>query len=213
MYELRGLDASYLGLYLLVLFVLFVFLKLLKPNRYHSILFFWERINSNTEFIKPFNQNKAFSFIGFLFRAFMFGLMAQVFITESLGVATYNATVLWWAGGFMLFWTTRTLIEGGLLSILRKREELLKLFYIRAIFKEKWAFLFCCLSILLINVSMSPMAANILALSYVLGLIGIHLRFGGLYFKTIPTRKVYIILYICTSEIGPIWLLIQTLKL
>lgn len=213
MYELRVLNASYLGLYLFILLVLFVLLKLFNPTRYNSMLFFWQRLSSNTELNKPFNQSKAFSFVGFILRAFVFGLMVQIFIMKSLSLATFNAAILWWAGGFMLFWMTRTLIEGGIITILGLREELLKLFYIRTMFKEKWAFLFCCLSVLLTNISVSPMAANILAISYVLGLIGIHFRFWGLYFKLYTTKKVYIIFYICASEISPIWLLIQMFKL
>lgn len=213
MYELREHVAAYFGLYLFALLVLFVFLKLLNPTRFQSMVFFWLRTSSNAELNKPFNQNKAFSFVGFVFRAFMFGLIVQVFISKNLSAVSFNESVLFWAGGFMLFWMTRTLIEGGLISVFGQREGLLKLFYIRAIFKEKWAFLVCCLTLMLVYLSLSPIGAQILALIYALGLIGIHLRFMGLYFRRNPIKKVYIILYICASEISPIWLLIQTLKL
>ena len=213
MYELRELVAAYFGLYLFALLILFVFLKLLNPTRFQSMVFFWERASSNAELNKPFNQKKAFSFVGFVLRAFMFGLVAQVFISKNLSPATFTGSLLWWAGGFMLFWMAKTLIEGGLISIFGQQEGLLKLFYVRTIFKEKWAFLFSCLTIMLVHSSLSPIAAQILALSYALGLIVIHLRFLRLYFRRNPIKKVYIILYICASEIGPVWLLIQTLKL
>lgn len=212
MYTLRELSTSYLGLYLLVVLVLFVLLKLLHPDRYYSMVFFWKRTSSNEEFNKPFNKTKAFSLEGFVFRALIFGLMTQVFHSETLDAASFDISVLSWAGIFVLFWAAKTLIEGGLVAMLGKHEALLKIFYIRAVFKEKWAFVFGYLTLMLIYVSLSSVAARLLALGYLLGLITIHLRFMKLYFRYRSIKKVYIILYICASEIGPIWLLIQTLK-
>ena len=212
MYTLRELSTSYLGLYLLVVLVLLVLLKLLNPDRYYSMVFFWKRTSSNAEFNKPFNETKAFSLVGFVFRALIFGLMTQVFLSENLDAASFDISVLSWAGIFVLFWVAKTLIEGGLVAMFGKQEGLLKIFYIRAVFKEKWAFVFGCLTLMLIYVSLSSVAARLLALGYLLGLITIHLRFMKLYFRYRSIKKVYIILYICASEIGPIWLLTQTLK-
>lgn len=212
MYTLRELSTSYLGLYLLVVLVLFVLLKLLHPDRFYSMVFFWKRTSSNEEFNKPFNKTKAFSLEGFVFRALIFGLMTQVFHSETLDAASFDISVLSWAGIFVLFWAAKTLIEGGLVAMLGKHEALLKIFYIRAVFKEKWVFVFGCLTLMLIYVSLSSVAARLLALGYLLGLITIHLRFMKLYFRYGSIKKVYIILYICASEIGPIWLLTQTLK-
>ena len=213
MYTLRDLDISYLGLYLLVALTLLVFLKFLNPSRYQSMVFFWQRTSSNSEFHKPFNETKALSWVGFIYRALIFGLIIEVLFTKNLSATTFNMSMLSWAGIFVLFWMTRTLIEGGLMSMIGKREGLLKIFYIRTIFKEKWAFAFGCLSMLLIYVSLSSTVASIMALCYLIGIIVIHLRFLKLYFRNNLTVKVYIILYICASEIGPVWLLIQTLKL
>jgi len=176
------------------------------------MVFFWKRTSSNEEFNKPFNKTKAFSLEGFVFRSLIFGLMTQVFLSETLDAASFDISVLSWAGIFVLFWAAKTLIEGGLVAMLGKHEALLKIFYIRAVFKEKWAFVFGCLTLMLIYVSLSSVAARLLALGYLLGLITIHLRFMKLYFRYRSIKKVYIILYICASEIGPIWLLTQTLK-
>ena len=213
MYTLRDLDLSFLGLYLLVTLTMFVFLKFLNPSRYQSMVFFWQRASSRSEFYKPFNETKALSWVGFIFRALIFGLIAEILRTKNLSATTFNTTTLTWAGIFMLFWMTRTLVEGGLMSTLGMREGLLKIFYIRTIFKEKWAFAFGCLILSLVYVSMSSNIARILAMCYLLGIIIIHLLFLKLYFRRNLTKKVYIILYICASEIGPIWLLVQTLKL
>ena len=212
MYTPRDLDISYLGLYLLVTLSLLVLLKFLNPSRYQSMVFFWQRTSSNSEFHKPFNETKAISWANFIIRALIFGLMVEVLSSKSLSAATFNTTILSWTGIFMLFWMTRTIIEGGLMSMIGKREGLLKIFYIRSIFKEKWAFAFSCLTVLLVWVSLSSNVARIMAICYLLGIMAIHLRFLKLYFRNNPTPKVYIILYICASEIGPIWLLTQTLK-
>ncbi len=213
MYELREFSTSYLGLYLFVVLLLFVLLKLINPARYRSMVFFWERTSSNVELNKSFNQTKAFSLVGFVFRAFMFGLIAQVFLSENLSTTTFNVSVLKWAGGFMLFWAAKTIVEGGLVAILGHKERLLKIFYIRTIVKEKWAIVFGYIVLMLIYFSLSPIAARLIAVGYVIGLLGIHIRFLKLYLRHTSIKKVYIILYICASEIAPIWLSTQILKL
>ena len=176
------------------------------------MVFFWKRSNSNAELYKPFNESKAFSLVGFVFRALIFGLMTQVFLSENLSAASFDIPILSWAGMFVLFWAAKTLLEGGLVAMLGKQEGLLKIFYIRTVFKEKWAFIFACLTLILIYVSLSSIGTRLLALGYLIGLIGIHFRFIKLYFRLMSIKKVYIILYICASEIGPLWLLKQTLK-
>jgi hypothetical protein len=211
MYTLRELDISFWGLFMLVVLILFVFLKFLNPTRFESMVFFWKRTSSNSEFNKPFNETKAFSWVGFIFRALIFGLMMHVFLSESLNTNTFGLAVLSWAGIFMMFWLTRTLLEGGVMAMMGKNEGLLKIFYIRTIFKEKWAFVFGCVSLMLIYASLPAIATRMLTLVYLFGLVAIHIRFLKLYFRNNPIKKVYIILYICTSEIGPVWLLTQTL--
>lgn len=125
----------------------------------------------------------------------------------------FDAKMLLWALGFMLFWGAKTLVDGGLAAMLGFRDGLLKIFYIRSIFKEKLAFFYCCLMVLLVFITPSSLGANILAISYFAALLLIHLRFLKLYFRSNPLKKVLIIAYICTFEIVPVWLLTQTLKL
>jgi len=176
------------------------------------MIFFWLRNSSNEEFNKPYTLNRAFSMLGFGFRALVFGGVAQVYYTKELNPAVFDVTVLFFALGFMLYWGAKTLIEGGLATMLGFRDGLLKIFYIRAVFKEKLAFFYCCLLVLLTFLTVSSLAADIFALSYVTALIFTHLRFFKLYFRHNPLKRVYIILYICASEIVPVWLLIQTLN-
>lgn len=213
MYELREFSTSYLGLYLFVVLLLFVLLKLVNPARYRSMVFFWERTSSNVELNKSFNQTKAFSLVGFVYRAFMFGLIVQVFLSQHLSTTTFDVSVLKWAGVFMLFWAAKTFVESGLVAMLGQKEALLKIFYIRTIVKEKWAVVFGYIVLMLIYLSLSPIAARFMAIGYGIGLLGIHIRFLKLYLRHPSIKKVYIILYICASEIAPIWLLIQILKL
>jgi hypothetical protein len=208
---LREIATSYFGLYLVVFLAFFSLLKLLNAERFRSIVFFWERTSSNAELNKPFNKTKAFSFVGFALRGVVFGLMAQAFWTKSFDIYSFNISLLWWSSGFMLFWIIRTLYEYGLVFLLKKQKGLLKIFYIRSIFKEKWAFVFYCFALMLVSMSLPSLATQLLALSYAIGLILIHIRLLKLYFRDNPVKKVYIILYICASEIGPLWVLTQTL--
>lgn len=212
-YELRELNAYYLGLFLLTVLVVFVVFKHTNPSRYRSMVFFWLRTSSSEEFNKPYTLSRAFSWLGFLFRALVFGSIAQVYLTKSLNPMVFDAKMLLWALEFMLFWGAKTLVEGGLAAMLGFRDGLLKIFYIRSIFKEKLTFFFCCLMILLLFITPTPLVANILAMSYFAALLLTHFRFLKLYFRHNPRKKVLIIAYICAFEIVPVWLLTQTLKL
>lgn len=212
-YELRALYAYYLGLFLLTALVVLVVFKHTNPSRYRSMVFFWMRTSSSEEFNKPYTLSRAFSWLGFLFRALVFGSIVQIYLTKSLTPMVFNDKMLLWTLGFMLYWGAKTLVEGGLAAILGFRDGLLKIFYIRSIFKEKLAFLYCCLMVLLLYITPTSLVANILAISYFVALLITHLRFLKLYFRNNPLKKVLIITYICAFEIVPVWLLTQTLKL
>ncbi|MGB0254599.1 MAG: DUF4271 domain-containing protein [Flavobacteriaceae bacterium] len=186
--------------------------KLYNPTRYRSMVFFWARTSSYAELNRPFNKDRALSTIPFLFRALVFGFMTQLFFTRSLGVSLFDLSVLRWAAMFISFWAIKTLIEGGIVSLLNKQEGLLKIFYIRSIFKEKLAFFYACLLLLLLYFKLSPAAAYYFSISYMIGLVFVHLRFFKLYFRRNNIKQLYIILYICAFEIIPVWLLIRALK-
>lgn len=212
MYLLRELETSYFGLFLLGILIMLVIHKLYNPTRYRSMVFFWARTSSYAELNKPFNKDRALSIIPFLFRAVVFGFMAQLFFTRSLGVSLFDLSVLRWAAIFISFWAIKTLVEGGIVSLLNKQEGLLKIFYIRSIFKEKLAFFYACLLLLLLYFKLSPAAAYYFSISYMIGLVFVHLRFFKLYFRRNNIKQLYIILYICAFEIIPVWLLIRALK-
>lgn len=212
-YEFRELETSYFGLFLMGILIMLVIHKLYNPTRYRSMVFFWGRTSSYSELNKPFNKDRALSIIPFLFRALVFGCMTQLFFTRSLGVSLFDLSVLRWAAIFMSFWAIKTLVEGGIVSLLNKQEGLFKIFYIRSIFKEKLTFFYACLLLLLLYFKLSPATAYYLSISYMIGLVFIHLRFYKLYFRRNSIKQLYIILYICAFEIVPIWLLTQTLKL
>ena len=212
-YELRELYAYYLGLFLLSVLVLLAVFRHANLSRYRSMIYFWLRTSSSEEFNKPFTVNRAFSWTGFIFRALIFGSILQVYIEKSLSPLVFGPKIVWWSFAFILFWGIKTLIEGGLGAMLGYRDGLLKIFYIRAVFKEKIAFFYCCLLILLIFLPISSLGAKLLAYSYALALVLTHLRFLKLYFRKNSHKKVLIITYICAFEIVPVWLLIQMLKL
>jgi hypothetical protein len=212
MYLLRELETSYFGLFLLGVLIMLVIHKLYNPTRYRSMVFFWGRTSSYAEMNKPFNKDRALSIIPFLFRALVFGFMTQLFFNRSLGVSLFDLSVLRWAAIFISFWAIKTLVEGGIVSLLNKQEGLLKIFYIRSIFKEKLAFFYACLLLLLLYFKLSPAAAYYFSISYMIGLVFVHLRFFKLYFRRNNIKQLYIILYICAFEIIPVWLLIRALK-
>lgn len=212
MYQLRELDVSYLGLFLVVALTMLVVLKLLNPMRFRSMLVFWEGTSRNSEVNKPFVESRVFSLSCFLFRALIFGILIQVLSSSELSVNTFHFAVLEWVGNFILFWTVRTVMEGGLFSVIRQREGLFKLFFIRSIFKEKLAFFYGCLTLSIVFFNLTPLASQVIAISYLAITCIIHIRSFKLYFKHINAKRMYIILYICASEIAPIWLLTQILN-
>lgn len=193
--------------------VLLVVFRSTNPSRYRSMTFFWLRTSSNEEFNKPYTLSRSLSWLGFIFRALVFGSIMQTYVTRTLNPMVFDIKMVLWALAFMLFWGIKTLVEGGLATVLGFRDGLFKIFYIRAIFKEKIAFFYCGILVLLIFIPTSPLEAKLLAYSYAALLLLIHLRFFKLYFRKNPFKKVLIITYICAFEIFPVWLLIQTLKL
>jgi hypothetical protein len=98
------------------------------------------------------------------------------------------------------------------MSFFNKQEALLKLFYIRTLNKEKITFLFGCLLFGLAFIGSGKIISILFASSYAIAVLAIHLNTLKLYFRQLNAMPVYIILYICASEIAPIWIVLQILK-
>ena len=77
---------------------------------------------------------------------------------------------------------------------------------------QNLTFLFCCLLFAGAFVGFSGLPTVIFVGSYVVGFVAIHLNIFKLYLRQFHVKQVYIILYICASEIAPVWLATQTLK-
>ena len=212
MYELRELGDHYFGLYLILTLTLLAALKLVNPWRLNSLMLFWIGVGHTEEFNKTFKVYRAFSILTFVLRSLVFGLVLSIFQNKSFYIASFDGEVLYYASGFMIFWILRTFLESGFMSFFNKQEALLRLFYIRTLNKEKISFLFGCLLFGLAFIGFGKIISILFASSYAIAMLAIHLNTLKLYFRQLNAMPVYIILYICASEIAPIWLALQILK-
>jgi hypothetical protein len=173
---------------------------------------FWIGVGHTEEFNKTFKVYRAFSILTFVLRSLVFGLVLSIFQNKSFYIASFDGEVLYYASGFMIFWILRTFLESGFMSFFNKQEALLRLFYIRTLNKEKITFLFGCLLFGLAFIGFGKIISILFASSYAIAMLAIHLNTLKLYFRQLNAMPVYIILYICASEIAPIWLALQILK-
>ena len=212
MYELRELSNHYFGLYLILILVLLAALKLINPWRLKSLMFFWVGVGHTEELNKPLKLSRAFSILTFALRSLVFGLVLNIFQNKSFDISSFDGEVLYHAGGFGSFWVLRAFLESSFMSFFNKQEALLRLFYIRTLNKEKIAFLYGCLLFGLAFIGFGKITSIIFISCYAIAMLFIHLNMLKLYFRQLNAMPVYIILYICASEIAPIWLALQILK-
>jgi len=211
-YSLRFVDINYWGIYLTVLVLLLTILRLSDFARYYSLLLFWVRANNALEFNKPFVLNRAFSVMGFLFRALVFGGAVNVLYTGSLTPYSFGVEIGFWSLGFIGFWCVKTGLEVMLTSLIGQSKNLMKIFFIRTINKEKLAFLYSLLIVIFAFIPLPKLILFLLFGLYFLGLMTIHISTLKFYFKAHRVKKMLIILYICASEIAPLWMVLQILK-
>ncbi len=212
MYELRELGDHYFGLYLILTLALLAALKLINPSRLKSLMHFWVGVGHTEELNKPFKLHRAFSILTFVFRSLVFGLVLNIFQNKSFYIASFDGEVLYYAGSFMIFWVLRAFLEGGFMSFFHKQEALFRVFYIRTLNKEKMTFFYGCLLFGLAFAKFGEIASLIFVSCYAIAMLAVHLNMLKLYFSQLNAMPVYIILYICASEIAPIWLALQILK-
>ena len=212
MYELRELSENYYGLYLVLTLALFTTIKLVNSWRLSSMMCFWVGVGYTEEFSKPFKLSRAFSIFTFVFRGLVFGLILTIFQDKSFYISSFKGEVLYYAGSFMVFWMLRVFLESGFMSFFNKQEALLKLFYVRTLNKEKMSFFYGCLLFGFAFIGVGEIPSIIFTASYAITLLIIHLNILKLYFRQLKAMPVYIILYICASEIAPIWIALQILK-
>ncbi|MAW16122.1 MAG: DUF4271 domain-containing protein [Flavobacteriaceae bacterium] len=212
MYELRELGDHYFGLCLILTLTILAALKLLNPWRLNSLMHFWIGVRYTEVFNKTFKLNRAFSILTFVFRSLVFGVVLSIFKDKSFYISSFDGKVLYYACGFMIFWIIRTFIESIIILFFNKQEEFFRIIHIRTLNKEKTAFFYSCLINSLAFIGLGKISSIIIASSYAIAVFVIHLNMIKLYFKHLNVMPVYIILYICTSEIAPLWIVLHVLK-
>ena len=212
MYQLRELGDHYFGYYLILALVLLASLKIFNPWRLKSLMLFWNGVGHNEELNKPFKLSRYFSILTFVLRSLVFGLILKIIKTKSFNISNFDEEVLYYASGFIFFWAFRVLVEVIFMSFFKKQVTIYRFFYIRTLNKEKMSFFYGCLLFGLAFVGFGEITSIIFACSYVIILILIHINMIKLYFEQLNAMHVYIIVYICASEIAPLWLVLQILE-
>jgi hypothetical protein len=212
MYELRELSDHYYGFYLVLALTLLCALKLVNPWRLNSMMCFWIEIGKTEELNRPFNLSKRVSILTFVLRSLIFGLVVRVFQNKSFHISSFDQEVLYYGGGFMIFWVLKTFIEGSFMSFFKRKKAFFNIIHIRTLKKEKLTFFYGCLLFGLAFGGFGEIPSIVFALGYALTVMAIHLNLIKLYFKHLNVMPIYIILYICTSEIAPLWIVLHILK-
>jgi hypothetical protein len=135
-----------------------------------------------------------------------------VFQNKSFHISSFDQEVLYYGGGFMIFWVLKTFLEGGFMSFFNRQEVFFRIIHIRTLNKEKLTFFYGCLLFGLAFTGFGEIPSIVFASGYAVAVLAIHLNMIKLYFKHLNVMPVYIILYICASEIAPIWLVLHILK-
>ena len=212
MYILRLIEANYWGVFLGLLLLLLSILRLSNFSRFYSLVVFWIKANNASEFSKPFVMSRAFSTMGFLYRVLIFGLVINTIYQGSLSPNSFSVELAFWTLSIIGFWCMKTGIEVLFTALWKQNKQLLKIFFIRSLNKEKWAFCFSILLLLFSFIQLHSVLVYGLFSIYFIGLAIIHFTTLKFYFKGHRLSQMHIILYICASEIAPIWLVSQILK-
>jgi hypothetical protein len=173
---------------------------------------FWIEIGKTEELNRPFNLSKRVSILTFVLRSLIFGLVVRVFQNKSFHISSFDQEVLYYGGGFMIFWVLKTFIEGSFMSFFKRQKAFFNIIHIRTLKKEKLTFFYGCLLFGLAFGGFGEIPSTVFALGYALTVMAIHLNLIKLYFKYLNVMPIYIILYICTSEIAPLWIVLHILK-
>lgn len=217
MYEVLFRETNHLtweiGLFF-ALIVLLALIKQLNSDAFYRLIYFWK-----TEFYASESSRTKLSTLKFedglifLFRGLVFAAF------------TYTLLIYWGYGGLpwvnypMIFigWLTysalRTFVEWSVGLGFGAESRMLHFQLRRATAKGKLSFV---LSILLVvgvfGLGHTGHHWNVILIIYTMLFLWAYQRTAKPYFNLIRAYLVYFILYICTFEIAPLWLIVKYLK-
>jgi hypothetical protein len=217
MYEVLFRETNHLtweiGLFF-ALIVLLALIKQLNSDAFYRLIYFWK-----TEFYASESSRTKLSTLKFedalifLFRGLVFAAF------------TYTLLIYWGYGGLpwvnypMIFigWLTysalRTFVEWSVGLGFGAESRILHFQLRRATAKGKLSFV---LSILLVvgvfGLGHTGHHWNVILIIYTMLFLWAYQRTAKPYFNLIRAYLVYFILYICTFEIAPLWLIVKYLK-
>lgn len=217
MYEVLFRETNHLtweiGLFF-ALIVLLALIKQLNSDAFYRLIYFWK-----TEFYASESSRTKLSTLKFedalifLFRGLVFAAF------------TYTLLIYWGYGGLpwvnyptiFIGWLTysalRTFVEWSVGLGLGAESRMLHFQLRRATAKGKLSFV---LSILLVvgvfGLGHTGHHWNVILIIYTMLFLWAYQRTAKPYFNLIRACLVYFILYICTFEIAPLWLIVKYLK-
>ena len=213
MYELREFNINFFGVYLLISIIMLALLSTFNINRFKSLISFWKRTNINAELNKPISRKNSFSILSIMFRSLACGLLVSLIFQNYYDIEILAIDIFKFSSIFIAYWVLRSFIELSFLYFIDEIKILFKIFHIRSLLKEKISFLTVVLLCILSSVEFPKIGIFSLGVLVCLGIIVIHINTFKLYFRINGRKKLHIILYICASEIAPIWILLQIFKL
>lgn len=200
--------------YCLLLSSILLIIKLIDQSLFFSITRISHTDIPSTKKIDAPPENMKFQYvIAFVFRGLVFGYFSYTLLVQSelidASITSIYVVILSWLGYTLVKFVLEMMI--GLLW--RSRRLLLQVIFRRSLLKTKGAFLL----LIFILISQYPPINNMIywAISggiYLLYYIVGYLFFANPYWKHIRKKIVLFILYICTLEIGSLWVLFELIS-
>ncbi len=196
------------------LILLLALIKQLNSDAFYRVIYFWrtefyasESSRTKLSTLK-FEDALVFLFRGLVFAAFTYTLLID-WGYGALKWANYPAIF----SGWLTYSALRTFVEWSIGLGFGAESRMLHLQLRRATVKAKLSFLLSILFVVgVFGLGQTGQHWNVILIIYSILFLWAYQRMAKPYFNLIRAYLVYFILYICTFEIAPLWLIVKYLK-
>ena len=216
MYEVLIRETNYLtweiGLFF-TLILLLALIKQLNPDTFKSLIQFWKSDFYSSESSRTkWNILKVADILVFMFRGLVFSAFSYALLLHwgygEFPWANYTAVLGLWVA----YCALRALVEWSVGLGFGAESQMLHIQLRRANLKAKLAFLLSILFVFgVFGLGETGVHWNVILGAYLLLFFWAYQRLFSPFYSLIRGHLIYFILYICTFEIAPLWLIVKYL--
>jgi len=212
---LRLTHDDYTGVwYCLFLLSILLLIKLKDQRLFFSIIRIGHTDIPSTKKIDAPSENiKIQDIMAFIFRGVVFGYFTSSFLLHWKFINEFNLPIYILIGAWLIYTLIKFILEMMIGLLLRSKRLFYEVIVRRGILKTKAVFLL----LIFILISLYPpinneiywtIAGGVYFVYYIIG----YLSFAKPYRQLIRKKILLFILYICTLEIGPLWVLFEVIS-